>query len=244
MIDGHMNDPTAPVTKAARQAQITAILSVEQVHSQEQLAALLSRHTGMHVTQATLSRDLGELGVVRLRAADGSLVYTLPTEPGGPGSPPGTSLGHLDHESSPHGSLDVAPLAELAQALPDPIGEAPQPDRSGWVNSGSFRLSRYLNELLTSVAASGNLVVLRTPAGAAQFLASAIDHSAWPEIIGTVAGDDTVLVITREPYDGDELAARFRLLAERHHLSRSPSCLTKLAAAWVAGPVPRRGRSR
>jgi len=58
-------------------------------------------------------------------------------------------------------------------------------------------------------------VVLRTPAGAAQFLASAIDHAAWPAILGTVAGDDTVLVIARDPLGGDTLAAEFRRLAGR-----------------------------
>src|SRR6201996_4543109 len=79
----------APATKAARQARIVAILSREQVHSQEQLASLLGQYAGMHVTQATLSRDLDELGVVRLRAADGALVYALQGDPGGHGSPAG-----------------------------------------------------------------------------------------------------------------------------------------------------------
>jgi transcriptional regulator of arginine metabolism len=77
------------------------------------------------------------------------------------------------------------------------------------------RLVRYLKELLTSAEASANLVVLRTPAGAAQFLASAIDHAAWPAVLGTVAGDDTVLVISRDPAGGEALAAEFRRLAER-----------------------------
>ena len=79
----------------------------------------------------------------------------------------------------------------------------------------SPRLVRYLKELLTSAEASANLVVLRTPAGAAQFLASAIDHAAWPAVLGTVAGDDTVLVIARDPAGGDALAADFLRLAER-----------------------------
>ena len=57
-------------------------------------------------------------------------------------------------------------------------------------------------------------MVLRTPAGAAQFLASAIDHTAWPAILGTVAGDDTVLVIARDPDGGEALAEDFRRLAE------------------------------
>src|SRR5258708_32045051 len=85
-----MATPAAPMTKAARQAQITAILARECVHSQEQIAGLLGQYAGMHVTQATLSRDLDELGVVRLRATDGTLMYALPGDPGGPGSPPGT----------------------------------------------------------------------------------------------------------------------------------------------------------
>ena len=68
---------------------------------------------------------------------------------------------------------------------------------------------------MTSVEASANLVVLRTPAGAAQFLALIIDHAAWPAILGTVAGDDTVLVITRDPAGGDAMVAELLRLAER-----------------------------
>ena len=85
---------------------------------------------------------------------------------------------------------------------------------TGPLSSSSARLTRYLKELLTSAEASANLVVLRTPAGAAQFLASAIDHAAWPAVLGTVAGDDTVLVISRDPAGGDDLAADFRRQAE------------------------------
>ncbi len=58
-------------------------------------------------------------------------------------------------------------------------------------------------------------MVLRTPAGAAQFLASAIDHAAWPSILGTVAGDDTVLVISRDPAGGEDVARALLRLAER-----------------------------
>jgi len=169
-----------PVTKTARHARIAAILERERVRSQEELAELLERYASVHVTQATLSRDLDELGVVRLRAADGALVYSLPEEPGGPGSRPGGALANASAEA-PH----------------------------------SARLARYLGELLTSAEASANLVVLRTPAGAAQFLASVIDHAALPSILGTVAGDDTVLVITRDPAGGDALAADLLRLSER-----------------------------
>ena len=92
------------------------------------------------------------------------------------------------------------------------LGGAPG---SGPAGGASPRLTRYLKELLTSAEASANLVVLRTPAGAAQFLASVIDHAAWPAVLGTVAGDDTVLVISRDPLGGEALAAEFRQLAER-----------------------------
>ena len=60
-------------------------------------------------------------------------------------------------------------------------------------------------------------MVLRTPAGAAQFLASAIDHAAWSSILGTVAGDDTVLVISRDPAGGTEVAAALLRIAERRN---------------------------
>ena len=77
------------------------------------------------------------------------------------------------------------------------------------------RLARLCEELLLTAEASGNLVVLRTPPGAAQFLASAIDHSVLPAVLGTIAGDDTVLVIARDDRTeaGDALAARFLALA-------------------------------
>jgi hypothetical protein len=95
----------------------------------------------------------------------------------------------------------------------------PEPDEPSAPEHGESaqlaRLARYLGELLTSAEASANLVVLRTPAGAAQFLASIIDHAALPSILGTVAGDDTVLLISRDPAGGDTLAAEFLRLAER-----------------------------
>jgi transcriptional regulator of arginine metabolism len=195
-----------PLTKTARQARIAAILAREQVRSQEELADLLEQYASVHVTQATLSRDLDELGVVRLRAAGGALVYALPEEPGGVGSRPGVAL------FPPQTSAD---LTESGPAQGEQRAEPAPPTR----------LARYLGELLTSAEASANLVVLRTPAGAAQFLASVIDHAALPSIIGTVAGDDTVLIIARDPAGGDALAAEFLQLAQRRlsHPSASTS---------------------
>jgi transcriptional regulator of arginine metabolism len=187
----------SPVTKAARQAQIADILTRARVRSQEELADLLAQR-GVKVTQATLSRDLEELGAVRLRGAGGALVYALPGNPGDPGSRPGGLPG-------PH-----------AESPPGPTGGRPGAWLSGRADEGaSGTLARVGPELLLSAEASANLVVLRTPAGAAQFLASAIDHAGWPSILGTVAGDDTVLVISREPAGGNELAESLLRLAER-----------------------------
>jgi arginine repressor len=242
----HGQAPAVPATKAARQARIVAILSREHVHSQEQLAVLLRQHAGMHVTQATLSRDLDELGVVRLRTQDGTLVYALPGDPGGPSSHPGTAFDYPER-MRPAQDAPIPPAARAEASAPRAGAETPgstgaadgtggaQPPPTGQPAPGqavpaqeagpaqqavpaggaSSRLARYLKELLTSAEASANLVVLRTPAGAAQFLASAIDHAAWPAILGTVAGDDTVLVIARDPVGGDALAAEFLSQAER-----------------------------
>ena len=97
--------PVSPVTKTARQAQIAGILTRTAVRSQDELSELLAER-GVHVTQATLSRDLDELGAVRLRAADGALVYALPGEPGGPGSRPGGLPG--GPSTLPGGGAEVA----------------------------------------------------------------------------------------------------------------------------------------
>ena len=158
-----MNAPDVSTTRAARQARIVAILSSRSVHSQTELAAVLAEE-GIETTQATLSRDLEELGAVKLRGADGGAgAYVVPED----GSP------------------------------------------VRGVSGGTERLSRLLGELLVSSDASGNLAVLRTPPGAAHYLALAIDRATLPYVVGTVAGDDTILVVARDPMTGAELAARF-----------------------------------
>jgi transcriptional regulator of arginine metabolism len=202
----------SPMTKAARQAQIADILTRARVRSQEELAELLAQR-GVKVTQATLSRDLEELGAVRLRGAGGTLVYALPGDPGGPGSRPG-GLPGPPAEGPPVSSGLVIPPGPAASS--GPSGSWPGAWLSGRADEGaSGVLARVGPELLLSAEASANLVVLRTPAGAAQFLASAIDHAGWPSILGTVAGDDTVLVITRQPAGGNEVAESLLRLAER-----------------------------
>jgi transcriptional regulator of arginine metabolism len=163
-------DPRRPATKTSRHAQIREIVGRVPVRSQTELGALLA-DDGVAVTQATLSRDLVELGAVKVRDGIG-LVYAVPGEGG---------------DRTPRGAVD----AELLDA----------------------RLARLLEELLVTAEASANLVVLRTPPGAAQFLASSIDHSLLPEALGCIAGDDTVLVISRRPDGGALLAQRFLALA-------------------------------
>jgi transcriptional regulator of arginine metabolism len=186
----------SPATKAARQAQIAGILAHAQVRSQEDLAGMLADR-GVHVAQATLSRDLEELGAVRLRGPAGALVYALPGDPGGPGSWPGGVGG-----PGPEGVMG-------------PGGAGPAGQGGGMEPAVSGALPRVAAELLVSAEASANLVVLRTPAGGAQLLASALDHAEWPTILGTVAGDDTVLVIARDPAGGGALAQALLRQAER-----------------------------
>lgn len=163
---------TAP-TKNARHRTIVTLLRRTAVHSQAELAQLLSGQ-GLGVAQATLSRDLVELGAVKVRHPDGGLVYAVPGEGG---------------DRTPWGGAD----REVLDA----------------------RLARLCEELLVSAEASANLVVLRTPPGAAQLLASAIDQSVLPILLGTIAGDDTVLVVTRAPAGGADAARRFLRLASR-----------------------------
>jgi transcriptional regulator of arginine metabolism len=154
---------TAPPTKTARHARIAELIADQPVRSQGELADLLAA-AGIQVTQATLSRDLEELGAVKVRGTDGGTpIYRLPAE----GEPP------------------------MRQAEHAPA-----------------KLLRLLRELLTGTDASGNIAVLRTPPGGAHYLASALDKSGLPEVVGTVAGDDTILVVAREPAGGAALAAK------------------------------------
>ena len=176
-----MSTTLRPSTKSARHHAIAELVSRHEVRSQGELADLLAG-SGLHVTQATLSRDLVELDAVKVRNPDGALVYAVPGE-GGDRSPVG-------------------------------------PRESG---AARDRLARLCAELLVSAEASANFVVLRTPPGAAQFLASAFDKADIGDILGTIAGDDTVLVIGRDATGGAALAQRFLDLANHSHTPHHPS---------------------
>jgi transcriptional regulator of arginine metabolism len=105
-----------------------------------------------------------------------------------------------------------APSGSLVYAVPAEGGNrAPSPPRES--AASEHRLARWCEELLVSAEASDNLVVLRTPPGAANLLASALDKAELAEVLGCIAGDDTVLVIARPPHDGDAVCRRLLGLA-------------------------------
>ena len=107
------------------------------------------------------------------------------------------------------------PSGALVYAVPGEGGDrTPRPAVDPKV--AEARLARLLEELLVSAEASANLVVLRTPPGAAQFLASALDRAELDQVLGTIAGDDTVLTISRAPSGGRALVDRLVALAGRH----------------------------
>ena len=162
---------TVPQTKAARHRRIVDLLGRHDVHSQPELARLLAED-GLTVTQATLSRDLDELGAVKVRSTEGDLVYAVPGEGG-----------------------DRTPRPAAERAVLD------------------ARLLRTLNDLLVSAESSGNLTVLRTPPGGASLLASALDSADLAEVLGTLAGDDTVIVVSRAADGGATVARRLLALA-------------------------------
>ena len=157
-------------TRAARHQRIADILTRHHIHSQGELLEHLARD-GLEVTQATLSRDLVELGAVKIREGR-ALVYAVPGAGG---------------DRTPRAAVGASEL--------------------------SARLRRLCEELLVTAEASANLVVVRTPPGAAGYLASAIDHADQSDILGTIAGDDTIMIITVGATGAPAVAARLLSLA-------------------------------
>jgi transcriptional regulator of arginine metabolism len=149
-------------TKAHRQHRIAKLLADNAVTSQTQLVELLS-DGGIAATQATVSRDLEDLGAIKVRVPGGETVYAIPELP-------------------------------RAQLAPED------------------HLRRVLGEWAVDVVVSGNLVVVRTPPGSAHVVASALDRAGIPDIVGTVAGDDTLLVVA-QARGGDKVAGILRELA-------------------------------
>jgi transcriptional regulator of arginine metabolism len=156
---------TVSTSRAARQQRIVEILASTPVRSQTELLDHLATD-GIEVTQATLSRDLVDVGAERVRVGK-SLVYAVPGE---------------------GGDRTVRPAA---------VGE-----------ERVTRLQARCHELLVSADRSANLVVLRTPPGAASFLASALDHAGLDGVLGTIAGDDTIVVVTSGATGSRDLVER------------------------------------
>ena len=146
------------MTRSMRQAAISRIIQHSNIENHEQLRSELER-LGFDVAQSTVSRDLREMGLKRVRNSRGLLVYT----------------------------------GETAQ----------NPEREA--------LPRKIRDFMVDIAASGNILVLRTAPGNAQPLAAALDRATLPEVLGTLAGDDTIFAVLAAGVDGN--AMRHRLLA-------------------------------
>ena len=142
--------------KLERHAAILRVIRERRIRNQDELRTALVP-LGVRATQATLSRDIHELGLVKVSDADGVFYGT------------GTEAGAL------------------------------RPD-----------LGQLVRALLVSSDGVGPLLVLRTAAGSAGALTAAIDGAGWSEVIGTIAGDDTVLVVTRGPREREAVAERLR----------------------------------
>ena len=134
------------VAKNRRQYQIGKLLETEYVRSQAQLVSLLAK-AGIEATQATVSRDLEDLGAIKVRVPGGELVYAMPSHAR-------DAAADFDH------------------------------------------LRRVLSEWVVEMVASSNLVLIKTPPGSAHVVASAMDHTPVDGVLGTVAGDDAVIVVT------------------------------------------------
>ncbi len=155
--------PSSRLAKPQRQHLITRLLQREAVTSQEQLVDLLAEE-GVESTQATVSRDLLDLGAIKVRLAQGDPVYAIPELP-------------------------------TEQQAPDD------------------HLRRVFGDWVVEVAASANLVVLRTPPGSAHVVGSALDRANLPDVLGTVAGDDTLMVVVRDGVAGRAVADHLSDLA-------------------------------
>ena len=146
--------------KTMRHALILEIIESRKVETQEELAEEL-RQRGINVTQATVSRDIKELRLLKVLAEDGSYRYAT---------------------------------AERAEKG---MGD---------------RYIRIFNESVMSIVGAGNLIVLKTLTASAPSAAEAIDSLKWPEVVGTIAGDNTILVIIKNIEDVDDVVERFREL--------------------------------
>ena len=145
--------------KTLRQMKILEIIRTERVRTQEELAERL-RRAGLSVTQATVSRDIKELKLVKVPSTDGDAYYSQPQEAG--------SVSHWE------------------------------------------RLRRYMRDSVVSIDYSENIIVVKTLTGTAPAVGAALDALPWPEMVGTVAGDDAILVVIKPKDAVGEVIRRLR----------------------------------
>ncbi|MBO8163124.1 MAG: transcriptional regulator ArgR [Brevibacillus sp.] len=145
------------MNKGQRHIKIREIIANNEVETQDELVDYL-REAGFNVTQATVSRDIKELHLVKVPLADGRYKYSLPAD------------------------QKFNPLQKLKRALID-----------------SFISVDYAN----------NLIVMKTMPGNAMAVAALIDNLQWPEVLGTIGGDDTILLICRSDASSEEVTQRF-----------------------------------
>ncbi len=151
------------MTKTQRQHRIGELIERQVISTAAQIVGMLQAE-GISATQATVTRDIQELGTIKVR--------------------------------DEHGARRIV-MATASRLAPAPLDH----------------LRRMMGEWVVSVESSGNLVVVRTPPGCAHVVASALDRSALESVLGSVAGDDTILVIANEQRSGAALAEDFRKLA-------------------------------
>ena len=149
--------------KSSRQDEILRIIREKDVETQEELAEEL-RKNGYKVTQATVSRDIRELRLLKVAANGGGFKYARPER----------------HETAV-----------------------------------SDRLTRILNDSLVNVDFSGNMIVVKTLSGSANVAAEALDNLGWEEILGTIAGDNTIFVVVRDETEAADISERIRNLSEQ-----------------------------
>ena len=148
--------------KSKRQNEIVELISSSDIETQEELAAAL-RARGYQVTQATVSRDIRELRLIKVSSKSGGYKYAKPVR----------------HEAA--------------------VGE---------------RLTRILADSLVHVEAAANLIVVKTLSGSANVAAEALDNLGWHEIIGTIAGDNTIFIAAKSDEEADIITARIRKMTE------------------------------
>ncbi len=153
----------ATLGKPQRQHRIARLLEEQAISSQGQIVEMLASE-GVVATQATVSRDLEDLGAVKVRIPGGATAY----------------------------------------AVPERSKDAASPDD---------HLRRVMGEFVVDVAHSANLVVLRTSPGSAHVIGSALDRAGYPDVLGTVAGDDTLILVCADNVGGAEVAERLAGLA-------------------------------